>query len=600
MDGTHGIALTESGDEVMSNLMGIRYDMDFRSLSECNYVTESPISSASKTHHIIGGYADVFSNNYKDEIRDIFAVFADKNNYPIYYHCWGGADRTGTISFLVNGLCGVSEKELIQDYEFTSYSIFGVRADNYTAYKFDDFLVKLKIYEGATLSAKIETYLLSIGVTADEIYNIKAIMFGEQPIVAVNCPEEYDRNTMDALEIGISNGGCVSSLYIEGEEIPFTEIEYGIKIMGNEMPSVLSDGQTVNGKVVFTDGTEKTFYFVYSYEEVAKLSEYWETETGALTINTEGTVRSDKAVGYGNKVLMELQSNVTGSNGGLRCAIGSYGFELRGGEFRAMTLNESGVWTETARNTGMGMDVNFFNAVGSKLVMSISMIDGLPVMYLKAMNGSSTKEFTYTFASRISGEISSENAKVSFYIRASEVPELIVRTGTAEVMDNLSNYWTTSTGEVVLDSGTSSATSDKAVGYGKQIRIDLQTVRVGESGSLYIMLGSYGVRLRAGTFRMALLSKNSTPTELSPRVEYSASSDGFKDEGAYLILETKVVSDTEMQIMWKQVSGDGAVVSEDTHTFTRIANEIASEDAKITFANTASEYSRVTIKVKKN
>lgn len=600
MDGTHGIALTEDGDDVMSNLMGIKYDMDFRGLAECNYVTESPISSASKTHHIIGGYTDVFGDNYKEEIRKIFATFADKNNYPIYYHCWGGADRTGTISFLVNGLCGVSEKELIQDYEFTSYSIFGVRADNYTAYKFDDFLAKLKTYEGDTLSAKIETYLLSIGVTADEIYNIKAIMFGEQPIVAVNCPEEFDRNTMDALEIGISNGGRVSSIYIEGEEIPFAEIKHSVKIMGADMPSTLADGQTVTGKAVLTDGTEKTFYFVYSYEDVAKLSEYWDTETGMLTINTEGTVSSDKAVGYGNKVLIELQSNVTGSNGGLRGAIGSYGFELRGGEFRTMTLNGSGVWTETERNTGMGMDVNFFDVAGSKLVMSISMVDGLPVMYLKAMNGSSTKEFTYTFPSRISGEIASESAKVSFYIRTAEVPELIIRTGTAEMMDNLSNYWATSTGEVVLDSGTSSATSDKAVGYGKQIRIDLQTVRAGDSGSLYIVLGSYGVRLRAGTFRMALLSEGGTPTELSPRVEYSASTDGFKDEGAYLILETEVVNDTEMKLLWKQVSGDGAVVSEGTHTFTRIANEIASADAKITFANTASEYSQVSIKVGKN
>ena len=34
-------------------------------------------------------------------------------------------------------------------------------------------------YKGDTLSEKVENYLLSIGVTETEIYNVKAIMFGE-------------------------------------------------------------------------------------------------------------------------------------------------------------------------------------------------------------------------------------------------------------------------------------------------------------------------------------------------------------------------------------------------------------------------------------
>ncbi len=602
MDGTHGIALTEAGDEVMSNLMGIKYDMDFRGLAECNYVTESPISSATKTHHIIGGYTDVFSGGYREEIRDIFAIFADKNNYPIYYHCWGGADRTGTISFLVNGLCGVSEKELIQDYEFTSYSIFGVRADHWDGYKFDDFLAQLKTYEGATLSAKIETYLLSIGVTADEIYNIKAIMFGEEPIVTISCPQEFDRNTMDALELGIGNGngGQVASIYIEGEKVAFTEIENGVKVMGEDMPASLASGQTVTGKVVLADGTEKEISFLYSYEYVPNLSEYWKTETGSVTINTEGTVSSDLAIGYGQKVSMDIQTSDTSVNGGLRVAIGSYGFELRGAEFRAMSLSNSGSWTEVARNTEMSAPVNFFDGENSKLIMSISMVNNHPVMYLKAINAGSTKEYTYTFASRISDEIASANAKVSFYIRTAEISKLTVKTGVAEAINNLANYWSTATGKVVLDSATSTATSDLAVGYNEQVQIDLQTVRSGNSGDLYIMLGSYGVRLRAGTFRMSIMAEGATPGEESPRVEKLISTDTFAEAGGYLILETEILSDTQIKLSWKAVFADGTISAEESYTFTRIANEIASENAKVTIKNNASEFSSVTINVGKN
>ena len=40
----------------------------------------------------------------------------------VYYHCFGGADRTGTVGFLLNGLLGVSYTDLVIDFELTSYS----------------------------------------------------------------------------------------------------------------------------------------------------------------------------------------------------------------------------------------------------------------------------------------------------------------------------------------------------------------------------------------------------------------------------------------------------------------------------------------------
>ena len=60
-------------------------------------------------------------------IKSIFEILADSNNYPVYYHCSAGADRTGTISYLISGLLGVSYEDLTRDYELTSFSIFGER-----------------------------------------------------------------------------------------------------------------------------------------------------------------------------------------------------------------------------------------------------------------------------------------------------------------------------------------------------------------------------------------------------------------------------------------------------------------------------------------
>ena len=42
-------------------------------------------------------------------------------NKSIYFHCNAGADRTGTLSFIIEALCGVSDDDKSKDYELTSF-----------------------------------------------------------------------------------------------------------------------------------------------------------------------------------------------------------------------------------------------------------------------------------------------------------------------------------------------------------------------------------------------------------------------------------------------------------------------------------------------
>lgn len=172
------IVLNAAGKKYMSEVLGVKTDFDLRSQAENKGLTESPIPNARLEYYNVGGYLSAFTDaaGYKK----VFSALADETRYPVYIHCTGGADRTGTVSFLINALLGVDEKTLIQDYEITSFSAFGMRNKESTTYQFTPFMNKLKSdYEGDTLSKKVENYLLSIGVTETEIYNIKAIMFGE-------------------------------------------------------------------------------------------------------------------------------------------------------------------------------------------------------------------------------------------------------------------------------------------------------------------------------------------------------------------------------------------------------------------------------------
>ena len=172
-----GIALSEEGKAYMRDVLGIKTDFDLRGAAENLNLTESSIPGADLEYYNVGGYLEAFNNT--SGYKKVFSALADESRYPVYMHCTGGADRTGTVSFLINALCGVDEATLIKDYEMTSFSVYGERNSKTTEYDFAKFVARLKTYTGNTLSEKTENYMKSIGLTDTEIYNIRAIIFGK-------------------------------------------------------------------------------------------------------------------------------------------------------------------------------------------------------------------------------------------------------------------------------------------------------------------------------------------------------------------------------------------------------------------------------------
>ena len=184
--------LTEKGKKTLSEELGITSELDFRSENEAWVTMEdgSSIPGAKLTYITAGGYDDIFKGEVgkgqKEVYREIFSYLADETNYPLYYHCTAGADRTGTVSYILHAFLGVSELECHQDFAFTSFSVYGMRAsqsgagDNSDRYMM--MVNALKAYPGATLQEKAQNYLLEIGVTEAELENLKGIFFGEVEI----------------------------------------------------------------------------------------------------------------------------------------------------------------------------------------------------------------------------------------------------------------------------------------------------------------------------------------------------------------------------------------------------------------------------------
>lgn len=110
-------------------------------------------------------------------MRQAFRFIFDsvKRNRMLYYHCQQGADRTGTLSVLIEGLLGVPQNQVDVDYELTSFSSDGngLRKRNEIAYK--SFMTQtINNLPGSTFRDKIVNYIASLGFTADEINDFRA------------------------------------------------------------------------------------------------------------------------------------------------------------------------------------------------------------------------------------------------------------------------------------------------------------------------------------------------------------------------------------------------------------------------------------------
>ena len=108
-------------------------------------------------------------------------ILADETNYPVFYHCRIGTDRTGITGMMIGGLLGVKFNEIFQDYVFSNFSpIDGQRYANKPSDPNGDdpakYIEEIKKMPGATYQEKTYNALLSIGCKAETLNKIIDIM----------------------------------------------------------------------------------------------------------------------------------------------------------------------------------------------------------------------------------------------------------------------------------------------------------------------------------------------------------------------------------------------------------------------------------------
>ena len=126
MQDGHITSQTAASKEVFRNVMGMvnGLEIDLRSSSERNNYTACGFAEGGDISYSlisISSYDNGMKNN-KTQIKQVFEAFAQADQHPVYYHCYGGADRTGVVGFMLGALLGMSYTDLVIDFELTTYS----------------------------------------------------------------------------------------------------------------------------------------------------------------------------------------------------------------------------------------------------------------------------------------------------------------------------------------------------------------------------------------------------------------------------------------------------------------------------------------------
>ena len=92
---------------------------------------------------------------YQEALHSIINALSENKN--VFFHCIQGADRTGTLAFLIEALLGVPEADLSKDYELTSF--YNTRKRNDTGSRpFPVLPQYLKTFQGATFQEQVTAW----------------------------------------------------------------------------------------------------------------------------------------------------------------------------------------------------------------------------------------------------------------------------------------------------------------------------------------------------------------------------------------------------------------------------------------------------------
>lgn len=166
--------LSDAGRKTMHDLLGIKCDIDLRG-EAVGFSAKSVIGDDVNFVQVrLCAYEEYIKDENREQLKTVFDALADRNNYPLYFHCWGGADRTGCLAFTIEAILGLDEENLMKNFELTSVSGLG-NVKNRDEEEFTSMINTLKGY-GKKWKERMTNFLVEFGISQEKIEKIREIM----------------------------------------------------------------------------------------------------------------------------------------------------------------------------------------------------------------------------------------------------------------------------------------------------------------------------------------------------------------------------------------------------------------------------------------
>lgn len=175
MDYEHSV--TNADKDMLLNELHIGADADFRSDKECAGIEHSPLGTDFPYRRLsLSGYSDALSKDgHARQFQWMLSHLREGRN--VYFHCISGADRTGTMGFLLEGILGISESDQSKDFELTSLYTERSRKEGDPKYDYGTMVHTIKsLYKCSTIAECCCKYFTTHGVTERELDEFRNIM----------------------------------------------------------------------------------------------------------------------------------------------------------------------------------------------------------------------------------------------------------------------------------------------------------------------------------------------------------------------------------------------------------------------------------------
>ena len=178
---TFSFDVTEAGIHTLVDTLGIQSEIDLRMndltpkeertsgwyINEYGSMNDDAIEDITYYPCPLNYNQSDMMKESKPMIGEIFRIFADPDNLPVYLHCNIGTDRTGMMSYLLGTLLGIPQEDLYRDYLFSNFaSIDGRRSLSTITGKYQKNLLS---YHQKNLYLDAREYLKDCGCSDSEL-----------------------------------------------------------------------------------------------------------------------------------------------------------------------------------------------------------------------------------------------------------------------------------------------------------------------------------------------------------------------------------------------------------------------------------------------